>query len=82
MKIEIEKPVIPQFVADWIEECKGWNDYEQEYDGDNAIDLFSAMDLDNAGMQDNVQDYLVDNTETFARAWLDDYKVEEVEEVD
>ena len=78
--MKIEKPVIPQFVADWIEECKGWNDYEQEYDEDNAIDLFSAMDLDNAGMQDNVQDYLVDNTKTFARAWLDGYKVEEVEE--
>lgn len=77
MKIEIEKPTIPQFVAEWLEECKGWNDYEQEYDGDNAIDLFSAMDLDNAGMQDNVQNYLVDNTETFARAWLDDYEVEE-----
>ena len=78
--MKIEKPVIPQFVADWIEECKGWNDYEQEYDGDNAIDLFSAMDLDNAGMPDNVQDYIVNNSETFARAWLDGYKVEEVEE--
>ena len=30
MKIEIDKPVIPQFVADWLEECKGWNDYEQK----------------------------------------------------
>ena len=76
MKIEIDKPTIPQFVAEWLEECKGWNDYEQEYDGDNAIDLFSAMDLDNAGMQDNVQDYLVDNTETFATAWIHGYEVE------
>ena len=40
------------------------------------------LDYYNAGMQDNVRDYLVDNAETFARAWLDEYKVEEVEEED
>lgn len=72
-----EKPVIPQFVADYIEEYKGWNDDEEFYDEDNAIDLFGAMDLDNAGMSDKVHDYLVDNQETFARAWLDGYEVEE-----
>ena len=73
----IEKPVITQLVADYIEKCKGWNDDEEFYDEDNAIDLFGAMDLDNAGMSDKVHDYLVDNQETFARAWLDGYTVEE-----
>lgn len=74
--VVIEKPTIPQFVADYTEEYKGWNDDEEFYDEDNASDLFNAMDFDNAGMSDKVQDYLVDNLETFARAWLDGYTVE------
>lgn len=66
---EPQKPVVPQFVADWIEECK-----------DDDFHLFGAM----AGISSNQKklDYWFredDNMELFARAWLDGYEVEEEE---
>lgn len=65
--IEREKVTIPQFVADWIEECK-----------DDDFHLFGAME----GISSNQKklDYWFredDNMEIFARAWLDGYTVEE-----
>lgn len=61
-----QKPVVPQFVADWIEECK-----------DDDFHLFGAME----GISSNQKklDYWFredDNMEIFARAWLDGYTVE------
>ncbi|WP_049522661.1 DUF1642 domain-containing protein [Streptococcus parasanguinis] len=66
---EPQKPVVPQFVADWIEECK-----------DDDFHLFGAME----GISSNQKklDYWFredDNMELFARAWLDGYEVEEEE---
>lgn len=66
---EPQKPVVPQFVADWIEECK-----------DDDFHLFGAME----GISSNQKklDYWFredDNMEIFARAWLDGYEVEEEE---
>lgn len=66
---EPQKPVVPQFVADWIEECK-----------DDNFHLFGAME----GISSNQKklDYWFredDNMELFARAWLDGYEVEEEE---
>ena len=66
-KINNPKPVkIPQFVADWIEECKN-----------DDFHLFGAME----GISSNQKklDYWFredDNMELFARAWLDGYEVE------
>ena len=62
-----EKVIIPQFVADWIEECKN-----------DDFHLFDAME----GISSNQKklDYWFredDNMELFARAWLDGYTVEE-----
>lgn len=64
---EPQKPVVPQFVADWIEECK-----------DDDFHLFGAME----GISSNQKklDYWFredNNMELFARAWLDSYTVEE-----
>lgn len=64
--IEHEKVTVPQFVADWIEECK-----------DDDFHLFGAME----GISSNQKklDYWFredDNMELFARAWLDGYIVE------
>lgn len=64
---KFEKVTIPQFVADWIEECK-----------DDDFHLFGAME----GISSNQKklDYWFredDNMELFARAWLDGYEVEE-----
>lgn len=66
---EPQKPVVPQFVADWIEECKN-----------DDFHLFGAME-DISSNQKKL-DYWFredDNMELFARAWLDGYEVEEEE---
>nr|DAR64217.1 MAG TPA: Protein of unknown function (DUF1642) [Caudoviricetes sp.] len=64
---ELNKPVIPQFVADWIEECKN-----------DDFHLFGAMEA--ISLNQKKLDYWFredDNMELFARAWLDGYEVEE-----
>ena len=63
---ESKKVTVPQFVADWIEECKN-----------DDFHLFGAME----GISSNQKklDYWFredDNMELFARAWLDGYEVE------
>ena len=65
---EPQKVVVPQFVADWIEECKN-----------DDFHLFGAMEA--ISLNQKKLDYWFredDNMELFARAWLDGY--EEVEE--
>ena len=68
---ELNKPVIPQFVADWIEVCKE----------NLAIGLYIAMNPDFM-KQWNKSDKLIswvrrsNNQDLFARAWLDGYEVE------
>ena len=62
---EPEKVVIPQFVADWIEEC---NDDFHLFGAMEAISL-NQKELDYWFRED-------DNMELFARAWLDGYEVE------
>ena len=63
---ELEEPEtqVPQFVADWIEECKE----------NNIISLSGAFEY----AKEEVDIWLSDwtNQETFARAWLDGYEVE------
>lgn len=73
---ELNKPVIPQFVADWIEYCKFTH-----------VDLQYALIVDDvyfynyANQKDfsKLKEFLEteNNQETFARAWLDGYEVEE-----
>lgn len=63
---ELNKPIVPQFVADWIEECK-----------DDDFHLFGAME--DISSNRKKLDYWFredDNMELFARAWLDGYTVE------
>nr|DAI16912.1 MAG TPA: Protein of unknown function (DUF1642) [Caudoviricetes sp.] len=64
---EPQKVVVPQFVADWIEECK--NDDFHLFGAMEAISL-NRKKLDYWFRED-------DNMELFARAWLDGYEVEE-----
>lgn len=64
---EPQKPVVPQFVSDWIEECKN-----------DDFHLFGAME--GISLNQKKLDYWFredDNMELFARAWLDGYEVEE-----
>ena len=67
---ELNRPVVPQFVADWIEKTK------------KEISLREAMlpgyvthDVDNWLMEMD-QDGAFINQDVFARAWLDGYEVE------
>lgn len=72
---EPEKPVLPQFVADWIEWCKR-----------NKVSLLGAMspidELGTAICDDKKVESLeaskwaTQNQETFAKAWLFGYEVE------
>lgn len=71
-KIEPEKPVVPQFVADWIEVCKEHL----------TTSLYTAMNPN--FMKENSQSFdfvlwikKTSNQDIFARAWLDGYEVEE-----
>lgn len=61
---EPEKPVIPQFVASWIEIYKK-----------QGKTLYMAMDAVHYSNHP-CRDWFESNQETFARAWLDGYEVE------
>lgn len=64
---EPELPVIPQFVADWIKECKA---YENNLFGvyNFAPDVVSAWIFENESKKERV--------DLIARAWLGDYTIE------
>ena len=59
---EPQKPVVPQFVADFISEQK-----KQGHTLSYSID---------ASMSDRVAEWYWGNSELFARAWLDGYEIE------
>lgn len=62
-----EKPVVPQFVADYIEFKKEQN-----------FHVYGAMRVIEGHYNKRVPDWFYEgNIETFARAWLDGYEVEE-----
>lgn len=67
---QIDEPqtvVVPKVVATWIEHCKQSN-----------LDLDHAMRytrVNNA--ETGVEEWIYENQETFARAWLDGYEVEQ-----
>ena len=65
---EPEKPVLPQFVADWLEVCK-----------DNLA-LSLANSMNNVVMRTNNQPdktirWIAKNSETFAKAWIYGYEI-------
>lgn len=71
----IPKPIVPQYVADWIEYCKFTNV--------NLVRALFISDIDfyNYGSQEDcskLKEFLgtETNQEIFARAWLDGYEVE------
>ena len=60
---ELNKPVIPQFVADWLEKCKN-----------EEKSLLKSLLYTPAGVNSWVESS--ENQETFARAWIFGYEVE------
>lgn len=71
-KLEREKVTVPQFVADWIKKCKTF---------EHLISLSFALNpisWEENRLSDECIDWLksTSNQETFARAWLDGYRIE------
>ena len=75
-KQELNKPVVPHFVADWIEYCKFTN-----VDLQHALLIGDVYFYSYANQKDfsKLKEFLEteNNQEIFARAWLDGYTVEE-----
>ena len=69
---EPKKVVIPQFVAEWIEECKrsGWHLRKALYR------LVDDKEVGNWAYDEN-DDLIPEKVDTFARAWLDGYEIEQ-----
>ena len=67
---ELNKSVIPQFVADWISYAKGWNK-TLHYALENSPEKVNLWLCEDELNRQNV----------FARAWLDGYEVEETKYV-
>lgn len=64
---ESQKPVVPQFVADWIERRRKRGEYS----------LLDAMHL--TAQSEDFRKWIMSSKhqEVFARAWLDGYRIEE-----
>ena len=69
MKIEIEKPVIPQFVADWIESL-----YEEGGSEYTAIGIMLGF---TSKHDKPVHDWFVYNKDTFITAVMYGYEIEQ-----
>ena len=70
MKIEIEKPVIPQFVADWIEQL-----YGQGFNSDDLLESLFARNYNVAELR--IFDWFVDDKERAVAAILYGYEIEQ-----
>ena len=70
---EPQKVVVPKFVAEWIEECKA----SRRSLRDSMKGVSTNPDV-NAWLLSNGREmYTYPNQETFARAWLDGYEIEQ-----
>lgn len=64
---EPQQVVVPKVVAEWIEYCK-----QSNLDLDNAMRYTRVNNV-----EPGVEEWIYVNQETFARAWLDGYEVEQ-----
>ncbi|HFI0000906.1 TPA: DUF1642 domain-containing protein [Streptococcus suis] len=78
---EPQKPVVPKFVAEWIEWCKTNN--ATLLGAISPIDeLGSAICNDKRVKSLAASRWAQRNQDTFARAWIDGYTVEQLEGTD
>lgn len=68
---EPQKVEIPQFMADWIEECKSKKSFRDSMNKQNV-----PVDINIWLLHTEVGKLVYPNQELFARAWLDGYEVE------
>jgi hypothetical protein len=72
---ELNKPIVPQFVADWIKYCKNTGVTLVRALMVEEIDLYNyANQKDSEKLKAFLR--VKENQETFARAWLEGYEVE------
>ena len=69
MKIEIEKPVIPKFVADWIESF--YDEGGSKYDAIGSIFVYSSK------YEKAVHDWYVNNKDDFITAVMYGYNIKQ-----
>ena len=71
----IPKPVVPQYVADWLKE----NDWREDTSGRQTIfDAFDNLTMDASnGFYVDVKKWVEENGNIFAQAWAFGYEVEE-----
>ena len=67
------KPVVPQYVADWIKKCKMFKSFAVSLSFALQPSVWEANSLSGECIE-----WLMDaeNQETYARAWVDGYEVE------
>ena len=70
MKIEIEKPFIPQFVADWIEQL-----YGQGFDSDDLLEILFSRNYEIAELR--IFDWFTNDKERAIVAILYGYGIEQ-----
>jgi len=70
MKIEIEKPVIPQFVADWIEQL-----YGQGFNSDDLLEALFSRNYEVAELK--IFKWFTDDKERAVTAILYGYEIEQ-----
>lgn len=71
---EPEKPVVPRFVADWIEWCK--RNKVSLLGGFSAIDELGLVICNDKKVKSlDASKWATRNQETFAQAWLSGYKI-------
>ena len=69
---ETEKPIVPQFVAEWIESQK------KSFSDVSAIDMYDNLTLDNnGGHHHDVWLWVIAYHYDFIKAWHDGYEVEQ-----
>lgn len=73
--LELEKPVVPRFVADWIEWCKKNN--ATLLGAISPIDELGTAICDDKKVESlDASRWATRNQETFAKAWLYGYEIE------
>ena len=70
MKIEIDKPVIPQFVADWIEQL-----YGQGFNSDDLLEALFSRNYEVAELR--IFEWFTDDKERAVTAILYGYEIEQ-----
>lgn len=70
----IPKPVVPQYVADWLKD----NDWREDTSGTQTIfDVFDNLTLDASnGYYKDVKEWVKSNGNILAQAWVNGYTVE------